>query len=189
MLAYLNGKILKKNSKGIILKVDNIGYQVFLSKTTLPLLEEMQELEVFIHHYIKEDISDLYGFTKFTDLEFFTKLININGIGPKVAQEILSADSQKIKLAIANEDEAFICKVPGIGKKTAKRLILELKDKIDIIDIQESPYENLQSTHNDALEALLKLGYGRGQILQTFRSLPQEIKEAEEIITYFLRNA
>lgn len=188
MLAYLNGKVLKKTNKGLILNTGNVGYFVHISKNLLPEIETEQEIQFFIHHHVKEDASDLYGFSKYQDLEFFIQLIGISGIGPKVALEILNISPEKVKNAILSEDEVFICKIPGIGKKTAKRLILELKDKIQV-DNLEPTHQSLSNTHNDALEALIKLGYHRKHIVQTIQALPQEVQEAEDIITYFLKNA
>lgn len=191
MLAYLNGKVLKKTNKGIILNTGNIGYFVHIPKNLLPEIENEQEIQFFIHHHIKEDLSDLYGFSEYQNLEFFIQLIGISGIGPKVALEILNISPDKVKSAILSEDEVFICTIPGIGKKTAKRLILELKDKIQINNLNnlESSHQSLSQINNDALEALIKLGYQRKHIVQTIQELPKEVKKAEEIITYFLKNA
>lgn len=188
MLAYLNGKILKKTSKGIILKLENLGYFVNLTKNLLESLKEDQEIEFFIHQHIKEDHQELYGFKEFGDLEFFKQLLTINGIGPKVALEILSVPMDRMKTAIVNEDEAFICKIPGIGKKTAKRLILEMKDKVDI-EASNISNMSLSESQNDAFEALQKLGYQRSHVQRLFKDLPENITEAEDIITYFIKNA
>lgn len=184
MIAYLKGKILKKIDKGIILDTGNVGYLIHLSA---PLLEEIllqQEKEFFIHSQIREDAFDLYGFDKIEDLDFFKSLISVNGIGPKIALEILSTSVEKIKNAIVNEELGYLCKIPGIGQKTAKRLILELKGKIDI-DLGK---ETIDDFNHDAVEALIKLGYQRHHITKNLKELPKEIKKAEDIITYFLKN-
>ncbi|MBT4917205.1 Holliday junction branch migration protein RuvA, partial [Candidatus Peregrinibacteria bacterium] len=127
MIAYLQGKIRNKSDKSIIIDTGNIGYYVTVTKELSSNIEDKEEIELFIHSYIKEDAFDLYGFNTESQLNFFRQLLKISGVGPKVAMEILSAPTDKIKLAIINDDEAFICKVPGIGKKTAKRIIIELK--------------------------------------------------------------
>lgn len=186
MIAYLKGKILTRTPKGIIIDTGNIGYFVHLSK---PALENcLEHGEFFIHTHVKEDSLDLYGFLTQNDLGFFEQLITINGIGPKVALEILSQNSEKVKNAILNEDEAFIRKIPGIGPKTAKRLILELKDKV----VPENPenYTKIDiEAHHDVVEALTRLGYQKHDISRRIKDLPQEIVEIEEIITYFLKNS
>lgn len=152
-------------------------------------------LELFIHSNIREDAFDLYGFKTYSDLTFFKTLISVSGIGPKSALEILSNDTNKIKAAILNEDSAYLCKIPGIGQKTAKRLILELKNKIELDDISNlGDHSNLSKSntpsdpHPDAVDALLRLGYQRHQVTKTLRGMPVEITQAEEVITYFLKN-
>ena len=188
MIAHLSGKILKITDKGIILKVNQIGYFINLTKNTISNLNENEEVEFYTHNQIREDASDLYGFKEYNDLQFFKKLININGIGPKVGMEISNISSDKIKLAILNEDLAFIKKIPGIGPKTAKRIILELKGSIENFDIQtEAKEEN--EINNDIYDALTQLGFSRHQISKSLKEIPKEIKSAEEIITHFLKNA
>jgi len=191
MIAYLKGEIIKKTAKGVILKTNNIGYFLFLTKSTQNSLKEKETTEFYTHHQVKEDTSDLYGFKKYEELEFFIQLISINGIGPKVALETLNEGLKKITRAIAQSDEKTICQIPGIGKKTAQRLILELKDKIEISDIGNiKPVETQNTKENDeAKDALLKLGYQRNHITNALKSLPKTLKTAEEIIKYFLKNA
>jgi len=189
MIAYLQGKIKKKSEKSIILDIGNIGYLVSLTSNLLAEIEEKEEIELFIHSHIKEDSFALYGFTSETEQNFFKQLLTISGIGPKVALEILSVPSNKIKLAIMNEDEAFICKIPGIGKKTAKRVIMELKDKIQIEALEDREYKPIQAEkHEEALEALIRLGYQQHQVKKLLNNLPEEIVQTEEIITYFLKH-
>lgn len=187
MIAYLKAKIIKKTDKGIILETNNIGYFVHLTNSALEETKEKQEIELFIHSNIKEDAFDLYGFAKYEDLEFFRLLLSINGIGPKVALEMLNVPLEKIKSAIANNDDAFICEIPGIGKKTAKRVILELKEKIDLAPDRD--YKSLsKETQKEAVDALIKLGYQRKEIIKLVQDTPEEITGTEEIITYFLKN-
>ena len=194
MIAYLKGTVLKKIEKGIILDTGNVGYLVHPPAALLESLKETQSIELFIHSNIREDAFDLYGFANYNDLTFFKTLLSVSGIGPKTGLEIMNSDIQKIKLAILNEDHGYIKKVPGIGEKTAKRMILELKSKIEMEDISglENSSSNKSNTssdpHPDAMEALLRLGYQRQQVSKTLRGMPTEIIEAEEVITYFLKN-
>lgn len=194
MIAYLKGNVLKKIEKGIILDTGNVGYLVHPPAALLDSLKETQSVELFIHSNIREDAFDLYGFANYNDLTFFKTLLSVSGIGPKTGLEIMNSDIQKIKLAILNEDHGYIKKVPGIGEKTAKRMILELKSKIEMEDISAlgNSSSNKSSTisdpHPDAMEALLRLGYQRQQVSKTLRGMPTEIIEAEEVITYFLKN-
>lgn len=202
MIAYLKGTVLKKIEKGIILDTGNVGYLVHLPATLLESLKELSittstpnTIELFIHSNIREDAFDLYGFSTYSELTFFKTLLSVSGIGPKTGLEIMNGDVQRIKLAILNEDHNYIKKVPGIGEKTAKRMILELKSKIEMEDISglgnsvSNEKSNVSSDpHPDATEALLRLGYQRHQVTKTLRGLPVEITEAEEVITYFLKN-
>jgi len=193
MIAYLKGKVLNKTEKEIILNTGNIGYSVRLSRPTLEKLNDKDELELFIHSHIREDAFDLYGFVKHEELDFFKLLITINGIGPKIALEILTLPIEKTKLAIAEDDSNYISRIPGIGSKKAKRIILELKGKIEITDLpnQDRDQKSLdnENVDDEAIEALIKLGYQRHDIRNRLKKLPQSIKTSEEIITYFLKNA
>jgi Holliday junction DNA helicase RuvA len=188
MIAHIKGRVLKVADKGIILSTAHLGYFIHLTNELRANVEKSQEIELFIHSHIKEDAFDLYGFSEFEDLELFKKLITISGIGPKVGMEILNLPQEKISSAIANEDEAFLCRIPGIGKKTAKRIILDLKDKIAAVSDRE--YRSLtEESHNDVIQALVKLGYQKAEIINFLKALPENLSEPEEIIGYFLKNA
>ncbi len=190
MLAYLKGEILKKTAKGIILLTNDVGYFINTSQTTIAKLEGKKTTEFFLHHQIKEDQNDLYGFEKYEDLQFFNQLISINGIGPKVALEMLNTDSKELKKAIVNEDEAFICNMKGIGKKTAQRVILELKEKITDFSNNLGEYVKVDDKkHQESIDALTRLGYQRKAVLSALKDMPKTLKTSEEIITYFLKTA
>jgi len=190
MIAYLKGKIIKKTEKGVILSTGNIGYFVHTTNTLLSDLKENIEVEMFIHSQIREDAFDLYGVKNYKELEFFRKLISISGIGPKVALETINQPINKIQNAIINEDIETIKSIPGIGKKTAQRLILELKGKIDLdnLDRQHNKINPSNIALNEAIDALTNLGYQKSHILKSLESIPKNIKEAESVITYFLKN-
>lgn len=188
MLAYLKGEILKITAKGIILTNNDIGYFIHTSQKTIAKIDGKKTAELFLHHQTKEDINELYGFEKYEDLEFFNQLISINGIGPKVALEMLNIQSQELKQAIVSSDEAFICRIPGIGKKTAQRVILELKEKIkDSIGESQTYIAKDQTTINETIEALTRLGYQRQQVLSALKEVPKTLTTSEELITYFLK--
>ncbi|PKL36952.1 Holliday junction branch migration protein RuvA [Candidatus Peregrinibacteria bacterium HGW-Peregrinibacteria-1] len=193
MLAYIEGTIINKTEKGVIVKNNQLGYFIHLPS---PILEKVlieQEITLYLHQQLKEDISDLYGFETFEALSFFKTLLSVNGIGPKVGLDILSLPPDKVKSAIISEDENYICKIPGIGKKTAKRLILELKEKIatafDLTTHANTSYTAENSIEEEALDALLKLGYQRTHIIDLFKKTPSSIQNTEDLITYFIKNA
>ena len=123
-------------------------------------------------------------------LDFFKTLLNVNGIGPKLALEILSQNPEKVKAALLSGDLLYLTKIPGIGKKTAERLVVELKGKIDWADIDISrTHAQLERTvGEDAINALMGLGYQKFEIIRVLKEMPEKIAKVEDIITYFLRN-
>jgi Holliday junction DNA helicase RuvA len=189
MIGYLQGTIHKKLAKNIILNTGSVGYVVNVAG---PLLEKCREgkiLELFIFTKVREDDISLYGFPTVEELEFFKTVLNVNGIGPKIALEMLSQDMDKTKTAILSNDILFLNKIPGIGKKTAERIIVELKNKLDWVDsmrLHGSTQE--KETNEEAIEALAGLGYQRFEITRILKNLPAEITTTEDIVTYFLRN-
>ncbi|MDA1061149.1 MAG: Holliday junction branch migration protein RuvA [bacterium] len=188
MISYLKGNIIKKTNKGVILNTGQVGYFVYMTAPSLEEIKENQDTEYYIHTNVREDALDLYGFKKYEDLLFFKNLISISGVGPRLALDILSVPPAKVKAAILNEDIAYLKEIPGIGPKSAKRIILELKGKIEDEGIDET-YQKLSPINAEVLDALMRLGYQRNQVSQTLKDIPKEITETEEIITYFLKNA
>jgi holliday junction DNA helicase RuvA len=192
MIAYLQGEIIKKMDKGVILLAGHIGHFLYLNAPSLEEIQTETENNFFIHSHIREDCFDLYGFNTWEELKFFKKLIQIKGVGPKVALEILGAGANKVKAAILNEDIPFIKLIPGIGAKTAQRIILELKNSLaeeDLGELERS-YQGLeQSSNNDEIvDALIGLGYKRKDVIHNLRKIPKEIIKVEEIITFFIKN-
>lgn len=191
MIAYLQGSIKKKLAKSIILDTGNIGYLVYLPAPLLEKMVEKEMVELFIYTRVLEDDISLYGFETVSKLEFFKMLLNVNGIGAKTALEILSVDTQKVKNALLTSDITFLTKVPGIGKKTAERLIIELKGKITMEDIDLNRLHNsIEETQisEDAVLALTNLGYQKFEIYRVLKNIPDNLKKVEDIITFFLRN-
>jgi Holliday junction DNA helicase RuvA len=169
MYAYLKGELEGISEDGAIIEVNGIGYNVRLPKEIVAKLPPLHyKVQVFTYTSVREDALQLYGFLTAGDLELFKKLITVNGIGPKVAQGLLAVmDADSLKFAIMAGDVKLIAKAPGIGTKTAERIILDLKDKVSI-DIDELAKENSNnvSTHtdlikNEAVEALVALGYSQ----------------------------
>lgn len=159
MIAYLEGQVIAKTETYFILETGGVGYQVFAGENFLATINKGQKQSVYIHHRVREEVSDLYGFGQLSDLELFELLISVSGVGPKSALAVLSlASADDVKTAIIHGDASLLTKVSGIGKKTAERLILELKNKILKLspDSENSPdFTGL----NDELDALLSLGY------------------------------
>lgn len=171
MYAYLKGELEGITEDGIIVDVNGIGYNVRISKEIVSQLPPLHyKVQIFTYTSVREDALQLYGFLTARDLDLFKKLITVNGIGPKVAQGILSVmDADTLSFAIMAGDAKMIAKAPGIGAKSAERIILDLKDKISIDVSNISDREafdgpvNQQAdfVKNEAVEALVALGYSQ----------------------------
>jgi len=187
MISYLEGKILDKNEKFFVVDVSGIGYKVFShSGILVKIPENGQNVKIWTHLYIREDAMDLYGFLNKEELEFFEILISISGIGPRSALGILEvAPVSSLKQAIVSEDETFFTKVSGIGRKTAQRLILELKSKLAKTVVLEKGGSFKEM--GDALEALVALGYRQSDVRRVLNELPKDIKSAEAKVKEVLK--
>lgn len=185
MIAYLKGKIIISRPGFVVLDVVGIGYKIAVSPQ-INFLENKKEYELFIHHHIKEDASDLYGFEKFEELELFEKLLSVNGVGPKAAMTIISmAPAERIIDAIISEDSNFFQSAPGIGKKVAIKIILDLKSKIS----DQKYTGNIgDGAHQDIYDGLEMLGYKKQEIDKIIGKLPKDLKSSEEKIRWCLRH-
>jgi Holliday junction DNA helicase RuvA len=160
MIAHLRGKLALKDQARVVVDVNGVGYEVFVPLTTFTALPDAgSEVSIDVHTHVREDMIALYGFSTRRERIIFEKLITISGIGPKLAVTILSGGSvEDLVSAIRRSDLARLTAIPGVGKKTAERIILELKDRLqDFADAApaKSPVES------DVLSALENLGYLR----------------------------
>lgn len=188
MIAYIQGTVLKKTAKNAIIDTGNIGYLIHLPQHIAQKIQEKEEVAFFIYTKVREDEIALYGFETYEELEFFKIVLGVNGIGPKIALEILSSDLNRTKAAIVGNDLLFLTKIPGIGKKTAERMVVELKNKLDFVDTISSHQKITNQINEESIAALLGLGYQKFEITRILKTLPENIINTEEIITYFLRN-
>lgn len=191
MIAYLSGTIQKKLEKKIILNVNNVGYLVTIPATTLFALEEGKPLELYIHTAVREDDISLYGLPSADSIKFFNQLISVQGIGPKMATDMMSLPTDNIKNAIINSDTGTLTSIPGVGKKIAERLITELKDKIEMVSSGTFPQQtkgSLKRENEEAIDALLGLGYQRNEIIRRLKEMPETMQKTEDIIRYYLKN-
>lgn len=169
----------------MVVETAGVGYKINVSPDTLPKAGKInEEILLWIHTHIREDIFDLYGFLDRQELEFFEMLLNVSGIGPKGALAILGIASIKtLRKAISTSDTTYLIKVSGIGKKTAEKIIIELRDKIG----EEKTGSSLQG-ELDALEALRSLGYGQNETREALKKVSPEanantkIREALKIL-------
>jgi Holliday junction DNA helicase RuvA len=160
MIGSVRGKIALKTDKFVILETAGVGYKISVSTDTLSKLSKTSE-EAFLwtHTHVREDSLDLYGFLTTEELTFFEMLLNVSGIGPRSALAILGiATIETLKRAIGSGDTAYLTKISGIGKKTAEKIIIELRDKMG-----ESKLGSSMQGELDALEALKSLGYSQNE--------------------------
>jgi Holliday junction DNA helicase RuvA len=186
MIAYLEGKIILKKERFIILNVNGVGYKVFLSQKTLTKIpREEESLKLFCFLNIRENLQDLYGFLSFEELEFFNLLNGIHSIGPKAALEVASLGPlEKIKEAVEKGNEKILEGISMIGKKRAQMIILELSRKIKKV----LPKKVSESSEDEALEALINLGFPQQKAKSALSKVPggknqtERIKEALKIL-------
>jgi Holliday junction DNA helicase RuvA len=184
MIAYISGKILDLNEKFLIVDVNGLGYKVFISTDTLSGLSLGQTVSLYTYLAVREDALDLYGFSTDESQGFFELLISVSGIGPRSALSILSlAPIETLKKAIATGDTGYLTKVSGIGRKTAEKIVIELRDKL-VAHKNESV--NLRGEH-DTLEALKSLGYSQNEAREALKDISPEITDTNTRIREALK--
>jgi Holliday junction DNA helicase RuvA len=183
MIGSLRGKVISKSEKSVILDVSGVGYKVSISPDTLSRLQDDSETFLFIHTHVREDSLDLYGFLDEEELGFFQMLLNVSGIGPKGALAILGVTSiETLSRAIQTGDLAYLTKISGIGRKTAEKILIELRDKVG-----EEREGSLQG-ELDALEALKSLGYSQNEARDALKKVATDtdtntkVREALKIL-------
>lgn len=184
MIAFVKGKIEEITEDNVVLDVGGIGYNVKVSARVAQSLPGIgKEIKLYTYTLVREDAFLLYGFLSRSDLDIFKQCITVNGIGPKGALSILSTmDADTLKLAILSQDAKAISKTPGIGLKTAERLILDLKDKVSyndtLIHNEINLYKDMNSldgTMQEAVEALVALGYGQAESLKAVNQVENAV--------------
>lgn len=186
MIASISGIIDQIDSKFVIIDVNNIGYRVYTSSDNTASLTTGKEAKFFTYLAVREDALDLYGFQNKNDLRMFELLISISGIGPKGAINILSTVTiETLVNAIRSGSHSHLTKVSGIGRKTAEKIVLELKDKIDNI-IDASNTTNL-SSDSDVIEALKMLGYNAEEARESLKKISRDIIDTGERVKAALK--
>ncbi len=188
MIAYLSGKIHNKGQGYLILLVNDIGYKVHVNPVAYSEYGSGDKGDFYIYQHIKEDASDLYGFKDMDELCMFELLISISGIGPKSALGVLTISSlDDIKETIAQGDSSLLVKVSGIGKKTAERIVLELREKVGRLSPLSSSVDGGTKISGDEIDALLALGYSLSQAREALKNVKPSIKDSGERIREALK--
>ncbi|MDW7668585.1 MAG: Holliday junction branch migration protein RuvA [Bacillota bacterium] len=189
MISYLQGTVSKIEEELIIVESNNIGYGIFTSLNTIDNVNLNEEIKIHTHLYVREDKINLFGFLTEEELYMFEKLIKISGVGPKAAIAILSISKVKnLKREIANENVDYLKKANGIGKKTAGKIILELKDKMDVVFDDSDIFETNTNISGSFVEnALIQLGFNKMEIRKALSKIKSEGKQEEQIIKEALK--
>jgi len=163
MIGYLKGKVLSKKPTKLLIDVNGVGYLVNISISTFEKIAEMEEVALYTYLAVRESALDLFGFYSLAEKEMFEVLIGVNGIGPKSAQGILSGiQIADLKEAVKTGNISRLVSIPGIGKKTAERMLIEIRDKVDsVADTGENILHGSSSVRGDAIAALVNLGYNQ----------------------------
>lgn len=201
MISFLKGELADMTEGTVVLDVGGVGYEVLVPTQLLSMLEGIgQTLKLYTYMQVREDAVVLFGFLTRDDLQMFKLLIGVNGVGPKAGLNILSSlGADDLRFAILADDAKRIAKAPGIGAKTAQKIILELKDKLDLEEAFEKKLASSQisaeamaaagsDVMQDAVQALVALGYGSTEALKVVRSVhPTEDMDVEEILKEALK--
>jgi Holliday junction DNA helicase RuvA len=181
MIAYVNGKVLRIERDSVILEVNGIGYQVFVPQPFLDQVRNGDRASLYTYMVVRQDALSLYGFETLEGREFFELLLSVNGIGPRLALAILSVlNPDTIRRSVFNEQPEIFSRVPGVGKKTAQKILFHLQDKIKAVEGLE-PVAAYSEMDGEVLNALTALGYSVVEAQAALQSIPREApQEIEE---------
>jgi holliday junction DNA helicase RuvA len=182
MIARIRGRAVASDADGLIVDVGGIGYRLFATPTAIRKAGGADEVVLETHMHVREDALQLFGFAETGERELFEQLLAVSGVGPKVALAIVSGYSPaELRRAIIREDDALFQTIPGIGKKTAQRVVLELKEKIAPLAAVEAPHLGAGDGHIVARDALVELGYTVAEAEQRLADTDPDLPPAERV--------
>ena len=177
MISYVSGIVEYVDTEKVIVDNHGIGISVFMTNDDLSVIGEGEEIKIHTYFNVKEDAMQLYGFLNRENLEMFKLLLTVNKVGPKIALGILSTcPGDMLKMSIVSGDSKTIASSPGVGAKTAERIVLELKDKIEIEGVEDFVPENGSadsSLSNDVVDALVELGYSKSEAISAVKRIDE----------------
>ena len=187
MISYLKGKIKLAGDSFVILDVGGVGYRVYTTNKTLGNIRgSEEEIELYIYQHIREDALDLFGFSSMVELDFFEVITSVSGVGPRIGLAILEISSvDDLKQAIGTSNVEFLTRIPGIGRKKAELIILELKNKMDVLVNGKLSAETEKD--GDAINALMRLGYNRQEARLALEGVPEDVKDVGEKVKLALK--
>ncbi len=177
---------MERETRALIIDVGGLGYRVFVGGAALMNVEEGAEVSFRIYQHVNDSGATLFGFTDKKEQEYFQLLLSVPSVGPSTARNILDlAPPHTLEQAVAEEDVALLTRVPGVGKRTAERIIVELKEKLEAPTGDRSASGNLQ---HETIEALVSIGFTSTQARQAAQDLPKDIETVEEAVKQALRS-
>lgn len=189
MIAHLTGRVAAKESGSCVIDVSGVGFRMAMSSNSLASLPaEGDEVTVLTHLHVREEEISLFGFENAAERELFTQLMGVSGVGPKVALAALSAFKPDALIeAIAREDVTLVSTIPGVGKKTAQRMILELKDRLSLPEMSAAGATTLAGVSAQATDALLSMGFSSVEVATAMKAYSGPADDAQELLRYALR--
>ncbi|MFY9228093.1 MAG: Holliday junction branch migration protein RuvA [Candidatus Microsaccharimonas sp.] len=183
MIAHVTGVVAEKFANSIIVDVHDIGYEVQVAAGDFDQAVLGQPVKFYTYHHIREQSQDLFGFSSLAAKKLFELLITVQGVGPKAALSILSlGDSEHVRNAIANGDSGFVSKASGVGKKIAERVVVDLSDKVGLaVNVAHASGISATPAGDEALEALMALGYTLNDAIVALENVPTDISTAERV--------
>lgn len=184
MIAHLRGKLITKHPNQAVVEAGGVGYEVNITIPTFSSLPGLnQEVALFIHTHVREDALALFGFLKPEEKQLFERLISVSGIGPRLAVTILSGmPADAMIAAIKGNNVAALTRIPGIGKKTAERMVLELRDKLEAFSVPAAAAAAASPLEEDVLSALVNLGYQRPQAEKVISGLGKAANDNFDVL-------
>jgi Holliday junction DNA helicase RuvA len=182
VISRLRGKAVAWDAEGLVLDVNGVGYRLYATPSAVKKADGADEVVLETHLHVREDAMQLFGFADADERELFEQLLAVSGVGPKVALAIVSGYAPgELRRAIVREDDALFQTIPGIGKKTAQRVVLELKEKMAPLAAVEAPHLGAGDGHIVARDALVELGYTAAEAEQRLAAVDPDLPPAERV--------
>lgn len=185
MIAHVFGKVAEKFNGSLVIDVHGVGYEVSVATNDFDAVILDQEVKFYTYHHVREQSEELFGFSSLAAKKLFEMLITVQGVGPKAALAILSlGDAEQVRNAIANADSSFVQKATGVGKKTAERVVVDLSDKVGLpthYGRTEAPLQTELNTSDEALEALMALGYTLADATKALENVDVNLPTAQRV--------
>ena len=185
MIAHVFGKVAEKFNGSLVVDVHGVGYEVSVATNDFDAVILDQEVKFYTYHHVREQSEELFGFSSLAAKKLFEMLITVQGVGPKAALAILSlGDAEQVRNTIANADSSFVQKATGVGKKTAERVVVDLSDKVGLpthYGRTEAPLQTELNTSDEALEALMALGYTLADATKALENVDANLPTAQRV--------